>query len=334
MSKHLGIDLGTANTLVYMKSRGIILREPSVVAVDQLHKRVVAVGGDAKRMIGKTPGNIAAYRPVKDGVIADFDVTVKMLRSFFNKVSAGGVLSRPTVIISIPYGVTEVERRAVEDATFEAGAKNVALIDEPIAAAIGSGLKISGARGSMIVDIGGGTTEVAVISLGGIVRSHSLRSAGNQLDEAIVKYMKREHKVLIGDGTAEALKKNIGSVHYSMDRGEMEIRGRNLRTGLPAIMTVTSAQIREAMKPQVDEIIGTICQALENTPPELSADIFDFGIMLAGGGALLGGLPALITEQTGVRVTVAKKPLDSVALGIGRVIEGNNLNDVVRYRAR
>lgn len=333
MSKYLGIDLGTANTLLYMKGKGIILREPSVVAVDQMHKRVVAVGGDAKKMIGKTPGNIVAYRPMKDGVIADFDVTAKMLHSFFNKVNAGGVLSRPSVVICIPYGVTEVERRAVEDATFEAGAKNVSLIEEPLLAAIGSGLKISGPRGSMIVDIGGGTTEVAVISLNGIVISHSLRAAGNQLDEAIVQYMKREYKILIGDGTAEALKKNIGSVHPSMDRGEMEIRGRNLRTGLPAVMTVTSAQIRDAMSEQVEQIIGCIRQALENTPPELSADIFDFGIMLAGGGALLGGLPTLITERTGVRVTVAKKPLDSVVLGIGRCIEGEH-EELVRYRAR
>jgi rod shape-determining protein MreB len=236
-------------------------------------------------------------------------------------------------MICIPYGVTEVERRAVEDATFEAGAKSVALIEEPIASAIGSGLKIAGARGSMIVDIGGGTTEVAVISLGGIVISHSLRTAGNVLDESIVQYMKREHKILIGDGTAEALKKDIGSVHSSMDRGEREIRGRNLRTGLPAVMTITSAQVREAMRESVDQIIDTIKMALENTPPELSADIFDFGIMLAGGGALLGGLPALITERTGVRVTVAKRPLDSVALGIGRVIEGN-YSGVAKYRAR
>jgi rod shape-determining protein MreB len=333
MSKHLGIDLGTANTLVYMKGKGIVLREPSVVAVDQMRKRVVAVGSEAKRMIGKTPGNIVAQRPLKDGVIADFDKTASMLHTFFSKVSAGGVLSRPTVMICIPYGVTEVERRAVEDATFEAGAKSVALIDEPIASAIGSGLKIAGARGSMIVDIGGGTTEVAVISLGGIVISHSLRTAGNVLDESIVQYMKREHKILIGDGTAEALKKDIGSVHPSMDRGEREIRGRSLRTGLPAVMTVTSAQVREAMRESVDQIIDTIRLALENTPPELSADIFDFGIMLAGGGALLGGLPALITERTGVRVTVAKRPLDSVALGIGRVIEGN-YSGVAKYRAR
>lgn len=333
MSKHLGIDLGTANTLVYMKGKGIVLREPSVVAFDQMRRRVVAVGSEAKRMIGKTPGNIIAQRPLQDGVIADFDKTASMLHSFFSEVSAGGVLTRPTVMICIPYGVTEVERRAVEDATYEAGAKSVALVEEPIASAIGSGLKISSARGSMIVDIGGGTTEVAIISLRGIVVSRSIRTAGNKFDEAIVNYMKRAHKVLIGDSTAEALKKQIGSVHPSMDRGELEIRGRNLNTGLPAVMTVTSAQIREALREPVNEIIDTIRVALENTPPELSADIFDFGIMLSGGGALLGGMSTLITERTGVRVTVAKRPLESVALGLGRVIEGN-YPGLAKYRSR
>lgn len=333
MAKHLGIDLGTANTLVYMKGKGIVLREPSVVAFDQVRRRVVAVGSEAKRMIGKTPGNIIAQRPLQEGVIADFDKTASMLHSFFGAVSAGGVLTRPTVMICIPYGITEVERRAVEDATYEAGAKSVALIEEPIASAIGSGLKISSPRGSMIVDIGGGTTEVAIISLRGIVVSRSIRTAGNKLDEAIVNYMKREHKILIGDSTAEALKKNIGSVHPSMDRGELEIRGRNLNTGLPAVMTVTSAQVRAAMRESIDEIIDSIRIALENTPPELSADIFDFGIMLSGGGALLGGIATLITERTGVRVTVAKRPLESVALGIGRVIEGN-YPGIARYRSR
>ena len=309
------------------------MREPSVVAFDQVRRRVVAVGSEAKRMIGKTPGNIIAQRPLQEGVIADFDKTASMLHSFFSEVSAGGVLTRPTVMICIPYGVTEVERRAVEDATYEAGAKSVALVEEPIASAIGSGLKISGARGSMIVDIGGGTTEVAIISLRGIVVSRSIRTAGNKLDEAIVNYMKREHKVLIGDSTAEELKKQIGSVHPSMDRGELEIRGRNLSTGLPSVLTVTSAQVREALREPVGEIIDSIRIALENTPPELSADIFDFGIMLSGGGALLGGMATLITERTGVRVTVAKRPLESVALGLGRVIEGN-YPGLAKYRSR
>ena len=333
MAKHIGIDLGTANTLVYMKGKGIVLREPSVVAINQLTKKVVAVGGDAKRMLGKTPGSIVAYPPLKDGVIADFDVTAKMLHHFFAKTAADSIFSAPSVIICIPHDVTEVERRAVEDATFEAGAKNGALIEEPIAAAIGSGLRIGVSRGSMIVDIGGGTTEVAVLSLGGVVVSRSLRVAGNEIDDAIVQYMKREYQVLIGPGTAEALKKNIGSVYPGLDRGEMEIRGRNLRTGLPAIMTLTSAHMRAAMKPQTDEIIDTICSALEATPPELSADIYDFGIMLAGGGALIGGLAQLLSDRTGLRVTVAKRPLDSVALGIGKVIE-TGMQGVVNYRAR
>lgn len=333
MAKHIGIDLGTANTLVYMKGKGVILREPSVVAINKLTKKVVAVGGDAKRMLGKTPGNIVAYLPLKDGVIADFDVTAKMLHQFFAKTAADSIFSSPSVIICIPHDVTEVERRAVEDATFEAGAKNVALIDEPVAAAIGAGLRINGPRGSMIVDIGGGTTEVAVMSLGGIVSSRSLRTAGNVIDTEIINFMKREFQVLIGEGTAEALKKNIGSVYPGLDRGEMEIRGRNLRTGLPAVLTITSAYMRAAMKPQIDKILETVCSTLESTPPEISADIYDFGIMLAGGGALLGGLAPLLSERTGVRVTVAKKPLDCVALGIGRVIE-TGMRGVVNYRSR
>lgn len=333
MAKHIGIDLGTANTLVYMKGKGIVLREPSVVAINQISKKVVAVGGDAKRMLGKTPGSIVAYPPLKDGVIADFDITAKMLHHFFGKISANSVFSSPSVIICIPHEVTEVERRAVEDATFEAGAANVALMDEPIAAAIGSGLRIDDPRGSMIVDIGGGTTEVAVLSIGGIVVSRSIRTAGNVLDNAIVQFMKREYKLLISETTAEVLKKNIGSVHPAVDRGEMEIRGRNLRTGLPTVMTITSDHIRTAIRTQVNQITSTICSALEATPPELSADLYDLGIMLAGGGAMLGGLATLISERTGIKVTMAKHPLDCVALGIGRVIESGN-DRVVKYRAR
>lgn len=333
MSKYLGIDLGTANTLVYMRGKGIILREPSVVAVDQAKKKVVAVGSEAKNMIGKTPGNIAAFHPLRDGVIADFDVTAKMLRAFFGKVNALGVLSRPTVVICIPRGVTEVGRRAVEDATFEAGAKNVALIDEPMAAAIGAGLRVCDARGSMIVDIGGGTTEVAVICLGGIVRSSSRNDAGNLFDDAIVQYFKREHKILIGEGTAEQLKTSIGSVHESVYRGELEIRGRNLRSGLPAVMTVNSRHMLDAMIEPAEAIIETIRKTLENTPAELSADLYDLGIMLTGGGALIGGLPELIRERLGIRVTVARKPLDSVAIGLGRAVEGR-YPDLVKFRSR
>ncbi len=239
--KSIGIDLGTANTIVYLKGRGIILREPSVVAIDQRGRHVVAVGSEAKLMLGKTPGSISALRPLKNGVIAEFDATAAMLRHFFKKVSGNTLMSRPKVIICIPYGVTEVEKRAVEDVTLEAGAQSVALIEEPVAAAIGSGLRVEDARGSMIVDIGGGTTEVAVLSLGGIVLSTSLRTAGDELDDAISSYIKRKYNVLIGDVTAEALKKRIGSVHPSFDKGTMEVRGRNLMNGLPAIINVTSA---------------------------------------------------------------------------------------------
>lgn len=340
MTKHIGIDLGTANTLVYVKGKGIILREPSVVAIDS-HAggsdgpKVLAVGGEAKLMLGKTPGAITAFRPLKDGVIADFDVTAKMLHQFFKKVAGNTLFSRPKVIICIPYGVTGVERRAVEDATLEAGAKSVALIEEPIAAAIGAGLRVGDARGCMIVDIGGGTTEVAIISLGGIVLSSSLRIAGDAIDNSIVAYIKRKYNVLIGDVTAELLKKNIGSVHPSADTGVMEIRGRNLLSGLPAIIQISSSEIREAMSEQIAHIVDCIRNTLEKTPPELSSDIYDIGITLSGGGALLNGLDILLTQVTGIKATVAKRPLDCVAVGIGRVIESSGeLKNIVIYRSR
>ena len=333
--KSIGIDLGTANTIVYLKGKGIVLREPSVVAIDQRAKHVVAVGSEAKLMLGKTPGSITALRPLKDGVIAEFDATAAMLRHFFKKVSGNTIMSRPKVIICIPYGVTEVEKRAVEDVTLEAGAQSVALIEEPVAAAIGGGLRVEDARGSMIVDIGGGTTEVAVLSLGGIVLSTSLRVAGDELDDAISSYIKRKYNILIGDVTAEGLKKKIGSVHPTNDRGMMEIRGRNLLNGLPAIINVTSAEIREAMSDEIHNIIESIRTTLENTPPELSSDIYDSGIMLSGGGALLPGLDMLISRITGIRTVVAKNPLDCVAIGIGRVIESvGELSDVVNFRTR
>ena len=333
--KSIGIHLGTANTLVYVKGRGIVLREPSVVAVAAKSRQVVAVGSEAKLMLGKTPGSILAMRPLKDGVIAEFDVTAQMLHHYFKKVSGNTIFSRPKVIICIPYGVTEVERRAVEDVTLEAGAQSVALIEEPIAAAFGSGLRVDGARGSMIVDIGGGTTEVAVLSLGGIVMSSSLRIAGDELDEAIVAYIKRKYNVLIGETTAELLKKRIGSIHPATDHGAMEIRGRNLLSGLPAIVTVTSAEIREAMSDEIAHIVECIRSTLENTPPELASDIYDTGIMLSGGGALLAGLDLLISRVTGIRTVVAKNPIDSVAVGIGRVIEsGSDINGLVNYRTR
>lgn len=330
--KHIGIDLGTANTIIYMKGKGIVLREPSVVAIESRGKNVVAVGAEAKLMLGKTPGSIKALRPLKDGVIAEFDATAAMLRHFFKKVSGNTIMSRPKVIICIPYGVTEVEKRAVEDVTLEAGAQSVALIEEPLAAAIGSGLRVADARGTMIVDIGGGTTEVAVLSYGGIVLSTSIRTAGDELDEAISAYIKRKYNVLIGDVTAETLKKTIGSAHPAFDRGTMEIRGRNLLNGLPAVLVVTSAEIREAMTDGIRTIVEGIKTTLENTPPELSSDIYDMGIALSGGGALLPGLDQLITHHTGIRTFVAKNPLDCVAHGIGRNIEYDQLG--ILYRTR
>lgn len=333
MNKQIGIDLGTANTLFYMKGRGIVLREPSVVAKNKVTGKVVSVGSDAKKMLGKTPGTIAALRPLKGGVIADFEVTAEMLHQFFRKINTGGFFSRPNVIICIPYGVTEVEKKAFEDAAFDAMSRSVDLLEEPIAAAIGAGLRIGSPRGSMIVDIGGGTTEVAVISLDGIVVSRSLRIAGDELDDAIVQYVKHRFNMNIGIATAEELKKRIGSVHWSADSSEMDIRGRNMKTGLPSTLHLTSGDIREATEEQVDRVIDTIKSTLENTPPELSADIFDSGIMLAGGGAQLRGLPALITERTGLKVNVAARPLDCVALGIGKGIEDPRIiRNVILYR--
>lgn len=335
MGKKIGIDLGTANTLIYVGGKGIVLFAPSVVAVEKQTKRVVAVGNDAKRMLGKTPGNIMAYRPLKDGVIADFEISSMMLHSFLRKVDAGGIFNRPSVIICMPYGVTEVEKRAIEDAAFEAGVKEVALIEEPIAAAIGAGLRVAGARGSMIIDIGGGTTEVAVISLGGIAVSKSIKIAGDELDSAIVQYMKDRRGLLIGDTTAEMLKKHIGSVHPDADRGSMKVYGRSVRSGLAAEMTVHSREIREALVEDAEQIVNAVKEALEDTPPELSADIYDLGIMLTGGGAMLAGLPALISENTGLRVTVAKRPVESVCRGIGRVIESTGIySGAVRFRQR
>ncbi len=332
MSKQIGIDLGTSNTLIYQKGKGIILREPSVVATDARRSRVVAVGDEARKMLGRTPDNIVAQFPLVSGVIADFDVTAQMLKNFLKKSGASGLISQPSVAICVPSVVTEVEKRAVEDAAYQADAKRVALVPEPIAAAIGSGLRIDGPRGSMIVDIGGGITEAAVISLKGIVCSRHTTVAGDVFDDAIIQYMRSVHHVLIGIGTAETLKRTVGSVHPSADRGETEIRGRDLRTGLARVMSVSSGQIREALREPLNIIISVIRETLENTPPELSADILDYGIMLTGGGALMGGLQQAISEKTGVRVTVAKKPLESVVAGLGKMLETGA--EMVDFRGR
>ena len=335
MAKIIGVDLGTANTLLCMKGKGIILRSPSVVAISKSTREIVALGKNARKMLGKTPEGILAFRPIKDGVIADFDVTAKMLRAFFEITDSISLFSRPSVIVCIPYSVTEVERRAVEDAVFEAGARSVALIDEPLAAAIGAGLKVGGARGSMVVDIGGGTTEVAVISLGGVVASNSIRVAGDEFDEAIVAYIRKTYNVLIGTTSAEDLKMRIGSAHPAADVGEMEVCGRNLRTGLGAVIKVSSADVRLAIQESIGQIIDAIKTTLEKTPPELSSDIYDFGIRLTGGGALLRGIDRLIEEQTGIKVTKPQLPLECVCAGILRVIESEGeLGGLLRYRGR
>ena len=321
-SKDMGIDLGTANTLVFVKGKGIVLREPSVVAINNVTKRALAVGTEAKNMIGRTPGNIIAIRPLKDGVIADFDIAQTMLKTLIEKATNKGSFKSPRIIICYPSGVTEVERRAIEEATKLAGARDVILMEEPMAAAIGAGLPVSEPTGSMIVDIGGGTTEVAIISLGGIVTSKSLRVAGDELDQAIIAYIKKEYNLMIGERTAEQVKMEIGSA-YRIDGEEstMEIKGRDLITGLPKIIEVSEVQIRESLREPVYAIIEAIKTTLEKTPPELAADLMDKGIMLTGGGALLKGLDALINRETNMPVHIAEAPLDCVVLGAGKALE-------------
>lgn len=320
-SKEIGIDLGTANTLVYVKGKGIVKREPSVVAVDMKNDMVLAVGSQAKDMIGRTPGSIVAVRPLKDGVIADFDITASMLKYFITSTVKSMFFSKPKVVICIPSGVTEVEKRAVEDAAKQAGAGLVDLIEEPMAAAIGAGLPVSEPTGSMVVDIGGGTSEVAVISLGDIVTATSERVAGDKLDEAIISYVKRKYNLLIGERTAEDIKLTIGSAVPYEDEGEMSIKGRNLMDGLPKNITITSEEVREALAEPLRCIINAVKNTLENTPPELSADIIDHGITLTGGGALLRGIDTLISENTHMPVYIAERPLDCVVDGTGKCLD-------------
>lgn len=326
-SQDIGIDLGTANTLVFVKGKGIVTREPSVVAVDVRSNpnRVVAVGIEAKEMIGRTPGSIIAVRPLKDGVIADFDITPDMLKEFIRRATSGSPFNRARVMICIPSGVTEVEKRAVHDAARSAGAKYVSLIDEPMAAAIGAGLPVSEATGSMVVDIGGGTSEVAVISLGDIVTSRSARIAGDNFDEAIISYIKKKYNLLVGERTAEEIKIRIGSAYPYEGEGTMDVKGRNLMDGLPKNIEVSSEEIREALADPVNQILDAIRATLEKTPPELSADIIDHGIMLTGGGALLRGLDRLIAVETKMPVHVAENPLDCVVDGTGMCLESDVL---------
>ena len=329
-SKDIGIDLGTANTLVFMKGKGIIIREPSVVAVDTRTDIVKFVGLEAKQVIGRTPGSITAVRPLKDGVIADFDITTSMLEQFIKKALNKTFLAKPRVIICIPSGVTAVERRAVKEATERAGAKKVAIIEEPMAAAIGAGLPVGEPTGNMVVDIGGGTSEVAVISLGGIVAAKSVRVGGDAFDNAIIQYIKKKYNLLIGERTAENIKMNIGSAFPLETEETMEIKGRNLLNGLPENIEISSVEIREALGDALSSVIDAVKVTLEKTPPELAADIIDQGIMLTGGGALLRGLDRLISQETGMPVHIAESPLDCVAEGTGKVLENiDKLADVL-----
>lgn len=320
-NKSIGIDLGTANTLVFMKGQGVIMREPSVVAVDTKNDTVKFVGTEAKEVIGKTPGSITVVRPLKDGVIADFDVTAAMLRIFIKRACGSSLLFKPTVIICIPSGVTEVERRAVRDAATNAGAGNVMIIEEPMAAAIGAGLPVNEPSGSMVVDIGGGTSDVAVISLNGIVASRNVRTGGDEFDQDIIAYIKRKFNLLIGERTAENIKIQVGTAYKLEEDLTIEVKGRNLINGLPKNAVITSEDVREALHESLDKIVEAIKETLEKTPPELAADIIDRGITLTGGGALLRGMDKLVSAETGIDVHIAESPLDCVANGTGYVID-------------
>ena len=324
--KDVGIDLGTANTLIYVQGRGIVLREPSVVAIDKYEGKVVAVGREASEMIGRTPENIIAVRPLKDGVIADFEITQAMIRKFIKQANISSIF-KPRVIVCIPSGITEVERRAVEEVVMQAGAKDVVLIEEPMAAAIGAGLPVNSATGNMIVDIGGGTTEVAVISLGGIVASKSIRIAGDGLNSAIINYMKKEHSINIGDKMAEEIKIAIGSAFEDNEEGFFDIRGRDVSTGLPKTAQIKESEMREAMSENLEEMLDAIKMTLEKTPPELAADIMERGIMLTGGGALIKGFDRYITDGTHIPAHVAEYPLDCVAVGTGKSLE--NIRELI-----
>jgi rod shape-determining protein MreB len=327
-STDLAIDLGTANTLVYVKGKGIVISEPSVVAIQRDsrgERRVLAVGRQAKEMLGRTPGNIFAIRPMKDGVIADFEITGEMLKYFIAAVHNRKALLRPRVVISVPSGITPVEKRAVRESAQSAGAREIYLIEEPMAAAIGAGLPITEASGNMVVDIGGGTTEVAVISLSGIVTSQSIRVAGDKMDEAILQYIKRKYNLLIGERSAELIKINIGTAYPEENPQTIEVKGRDLVTGIPKTLEITSEEAREALAESINMIIDTVRITLEETPPELAADIVDKGIVLVGGGALLKNLDVLLREVTGLPITIVDDPLSAIVLGAGKVLDNNEL---------
>ena len=329
----IGIDLGTATVLVYVKGKGIVLREPSVVAINRDTGEALSVGEEARRMLGRTPGNIVAIRPLKDGVISDYSVTEKMLKYFIRKV-CGKFIFAPTIMVCVPSGVTEVEKKAVVDAASQAGARKVYLIEEPIAAAIGAGIDISKACGSMVVDMGGGTTDIAIISLGGAVVSTSIKVAGNKFDEYIIKYIKTRYNVVIGDRTAEDLKINIGCVYPRMQRLEMEVRGRHLATGLPVNLVVNSDDMLEALKEPAAQVVEAVLSILERTPPELSADISDRGIYMTGGGCLVHGLDKLLQEKTGINVMIAEESVSCVAIGTGKALDDPEMLQKLDAKAR
>ncbi|HNU94575.1 MAG TPA: rod shape-determining protein [Bacillota bacterium] len=320
-SRDMGIDLGTANTLVFVRGKGIVLQEPSVIAIDHDSQEILAVGYDAKKMVGRTPASIVAVRPLRDGVIADLDVTVTMLRHFIDKASRRHGVFKPRVVIGVPSGVTQVERRVIHDSAMQAGAKEACLVEEPMAAAIGAGLPVEDPTGNMVVDIGGGTTEVAVISLGGIVASKSITTAGDKMDEAIVNYMKRNYNLMIGERTAEEIKKTVGSACPIQQEETMEARGRDIVNGLPKTVTISSSEIQQALSDTVAEIVNAVRSTLEKTPPELSADVIDKGIAMTGGGSMLRGLDRLLSDATGMPAYLTEDPLTCVVRGAGIVVE-------------
>ena len=321
IGRDMAVDLGTANTLVYVRGKGIVLNEPSVVAINTNTGGILAVGAEAKKMIGRTPGNIVAIRPLKDGVIADFDTTERMLRYFIQKVHRRRHLAKPRIVVCVPSGITGVEQRAVKDAGYAAGARRVYIIEEPMAAAIGAGLPVHEPTGNMVVDIGGGTTEVAVISLGGIVTSQSIRTGGDELDAAIIAYVKKEYSLMLGERTSEEIKMAIGSAFPSPDEPHAEIRGRDLVSGLPKTIVVSAEEIRKAIEEPVNSIVDAVKTTLDRCPPELSGDIMDRGIVVTGGGALLKGLDERLRHETGMPIHITERPLDSVALGSGKCVE-------------
>jgi rod shape-determining protein MreB len=335
MSKQIGIDLGTSNTIIYQKDKkGITLKAPSVVAIDRFSQEVIASGRTAKRMVGKTPSRVLALRPINDGVITDIKTTSMMLHDFFERMELDSVFTRPSALVCIPYGVTGVERRAVEEATLEAGARHVGLIDQPIAAAVGAGIQVSKARGAMVVDLGGGVSEAAVLSLGGVVRSNSLRVAGNELDQAIVNYLKQTRNILIGEISAERLKCNVGAAVSALATGSMKVCGRSLTGGNAIEIEVKSTEIYEALREPLSEIISMVKMTLEETPPELSADIFDRGIVVVGGGAMLRGIGQAISDRTGVRTIIAKNPALVTCAGLGKMLESaNDFSEFVKYKS-